>query len=181
MLSLQTVLPDTLELLKTLTQMPELENIRLVEPYFFSITLNSTMMKRLFMTLLMLVCFLSISWAQICRDKSNMQIGKIESNGVVRNSSNMKIGSFDRNNTIRNASNMKVGSIDNNGVIRDRSNMKIGTIDKDGIVRDATNMRMGTIEKNGTVRDKSNMKVGSAENVNPQYAAVFFFFFHLFR
>ncbi len=35
MLSLQTVLPDTLELLKTLTQMPELEDMRLVEPHFF--------------------------------------------------------------------------------------------------------------------------------------------------
>ena len=70
------------------------------------------MMKRVLLTFLLVVSFLCGGVAQTCRDKNNMTIGKIESDGTVRNSSNMKIGSFDRNNVIRDASNMKVGSID---------------------------------------------------------------------
>ena len=42
-------------------------------------------------------------------------------------------------------------------------------------------MKIGSVEKNGVVRDKTNMKVGCVENVNPKYAVVYFFFFHLFR
>ena len=70
------------------------------------------MVKKLLASLLMLMCFLSVSKAQTCRDKNNMAIGKIESDGTVRNSSNMKIGSFDRNNVIRDANNMKIGSVE---------------------------------------------------------------------
>ena len=120
------------------------------------------MIKKLFASLLMLICFLSVSMAQTCRDKNNMTIGKIESDGTVRNSSYMKIGSFDRNNVIRDASNMKVGSIDG-GTIRDKNNMKIGSIESNGTVRDASNMKIGSVESNGTVRDGSNMKIGSVE------------------
>ena len=69
-------------------------------------------MKRLILFFLMVLCMVTVSLAQTCRDKNNMTIGKIESDGTVRNSSNMKIGSFDRNNVIRDANNMKVGSIE---------------------------------------------------------------------
>lgn len=70
------------------------------------------MMKRVLLTFLLVVSFLCGGVAQTFRDKNNMTIGKIESDGTVRNSSNMKIGSFDRNNVIRDASNMKVGTIE---------------------------------------------------------------------
>ena len=132
------------------------------------------MVKRLTLLFLMVLCMTTVSLAQTCRDKNNMTIGKIESDGTVRNVSNMKIGCFDRG-VIRDASNMKVGSIDGS-TIRDKSNMKIGSVDSDGTVRDASNMKIGSVERNGTVRDKSNMKVGSADGVNPTYAAVFYFF-----
>ena len=48
--------------------------------------------------------------AQTIRDKSNMQIGTIESDGTVRDRSNMKIGSVESDGTIRDRSNMKIGS-----------------------------------------------------------------------
>ena len=131
-------------------------------------------MRRIFFTLLMLFGFLCSGLAQTCKDKNNMTIGKIESDGTVRNASNMKIGCFDRG-VIRDASNMKIGSIDGS-IIRDKSNMKIGSVESDGTVRDASNMKIGSVERNGTVRDKSNMKVGSADGVNATYAAVFYFF-----
>ncbi len=132
------------------------------------------MFKRLLASLLMLTCFMSTIMGQTCRDKNNMTIGKIESDGTVRNSSNLKIGCFDRN-VIRDASNMKVGSIDG-GTIRNKNNMKIGLVESNGIVRDAYNMKIGSVESDGAVRDASNMKIGSAEGVNKTYAAVFFFF-----
>lgn len=132
------------------------------------------MNKRIAVLLLTLFCTAIVSFAQTCRDKNNMTIGKIESDGTVRNASNMKIGCFDRG-VIRDASNMKIGSIDGS-TIRDKSNMKIGSVESDGTVRDASNMKIGSVERNGTVRDKSNMKVGSADGVNATYAAVFYFF-----
>ena len=132
------------------------------------------MYKRIVVLLLSLFCVTIVGFAQTCRDKNNMTIGKIESDGIVHNASNMKIGCFDRG-VIRDASNMKVGSIDGS-TIRDKSNMKIGSVDSDGTVRDASNMKIGSVERNGTVRNKSNMKVGSADGVNATYAAVFYFF-----
>ena len=131
-------------------------------------------MKRLILFFLMVLCMATVSLAQTCRDKNNMTIGKIESDGTVRNASNMKIGCFDRG-VIRDASNIKIGSIDGS-TIRDKSNMKIGSVESDGTVRDASNMKIGSVERNGTVRDKSNMKVGCADGVNVTYAAVFYFF-----
>ena len=132
------------------------------------------MVKRLILLFLMVLCMTTVSFAQTCRDKNNMTIGKIESDGTVRNASNMKIGCFDRSD-IRDASNMKVGSIDGS-TIRDKNNMKIGSIESNGTVRDASNMKIGSVESNGTVRDANNMKIGSADGVNTTYAAVFFFF-----
>lgn len=70
----------------------------------------------------------TVSLAQTCRDKNNMTIGKIESDGTVRNASNMKIGCFDRG-VIRDASNMKIGSVEKNGTVRDKSNMKVGSVE----------------------------------------------------
>ena len=52
-------------------------------------------MKRLILFFLMVLCMATVSLAQTCRDKNNMTIGKIESDGTVRNSSNMKIGSVE--------------------------------------------------------------------------------------
>ena len=132
------------------------------------------MYKRIAVLLLTLFCTAIVSFAQTCRGKNNMTIGKIESDGTVRNASNMKIGCFDRG-VIRDASNMKVGSIDGS-IIRDKNNMKIGSIESNGTVRDASNMKIGSVESNGTVRDGSNMKIGSVEGVNQTYAAVFYFF-----
>ena len=106
----------------------------------------------------MLMCMASVCLAQTCRDKNNMTVGKIESDGTVRNARNMKIGSIDGK------------------TIRDARNMKVGTIDSDGTVRDTRNMKIGTVDRNGTVRDKSNMKIGSVCGVDPTYAAVLFFF-----
>ena len=132
------------------------------------------MYKRIALLLLSLFCITVVGFAQICRDKNNMTIGRIESDGTVRNASNMKIGCFDRG-VIRNASNMKIGRIEGS-TIRDKSNMKIGYIESDGTVRDASNLKIGIVERNGTIRNKSNMKIGSADGVNPTYAAVFYFF-----
>lgn len=53
------------------------------------------MYKRIAVLLLSLFCLTVVGFAQTCRDKNNMTIGKIESDGTVRNASNMKIGSAD--------------------------------------------------------------------------------------
>ncbi|MDO4755518.1 MAG: hypothetical protein Q4A54_04175 [Parabacteroides sp.] len=84
------------------------------------------MKKRLIMLIFMLLCVISFSYAQTCKNKSNATIGKIESNGTVRNASNVKIGSFD-NNVIRNASNTKVGSIDGR-TIKDKNGRKLARL-----------------------------------------------------
>jgi len=70
------------------------------------------MVKRLILLFLMVLCMTTVSFAQTCRDKNNMTIGKIESDGTVRNASNMKIGTVERNGTVRDKSNMKIGSAD---------------------------------------------------------------------
>ena len=87
------------------------------------------MMKRLILFFLMVLCMATVSLAQTCRDKNNMTIGKIESDGIVRNASNMKIGSIESNGTVRDASNMKIGSVESNGTVRDGANMKIGSVE----------------------------------------------------
>lgn len=53
------------------------------------------MNKRIAVLLLTLFCTAIVSFAQTCRDKNNMTIGKIESDGTVRDGSNMKIGSVE--------------------------------------------------------------------------------------
>ena len=70
------------------------------------------MVKKLLASLLMLMCFLSVSMAQTCRDKNNMKIGSIENNGTVRDAKNMKIGSVESNGTVRDANNMKMGRVE---------------------------------------------------------------------
>ncbi|MDY6409293.1 MAG: hypothetical protein SPK71_05560 [Prevotella sp.] len=84
-------------------------------------------MKKFILLFLMLMCMASVCLAQTCRDKNNMTVGKIESDGTVRNARNMKIGSID-GKTIRDARNMKIGTVDRNGTVRDKSNMKIGSV-----------------------------------------------------
>ena len=69
-------------------------------------------MKRLILFFLMVLCMATVSLAQTCRDKNNMKIGSIESNGTVRDASNMKIGSVESNGTVRDGSNMKIGSVE---------------------------------------------------------------------
>ena len=87
------------------------------------------MNKRIAVLLLTLFCTAIVSFAQTCRDKNNMTIGKKESDGTVRNASNMKIGSVESDGTVRDASNMKIGSVERNGTVRDKSNMKIGSVE----------------------------------------------------
>ena len=52
------------------------------------------MSKRIAVLLLSLFCITVVGFAQTCRDKNNMTIGKIESDGIVRNASNMKIAAL---------------------------------------------------------------------------------------
>ena len=57
-----------------------------------------------------------------------MKIGSIDGS-TIRDKSNMKIGSVDSDGTVRDASNMKIGSVERNGTVRDKSNMKVGSAD----------------------------------------------------
>ena len=69
---------------------------------------------RAFLTIFFMACMTSICFGQAVRDKSNMLIGKIESDGTVRDRSNMLIGHFEKDGTIRDKSNMKIGHKDMN-------------------------------------------------------------------
>ena len=69
-------------------------------------------------TLFMIIftaCVTTYSYGQVVSDKSNMTIGKIESDGVVRDRSNMTIGRFDKDGVIRDKSNMTIGKVESDG------------------------------------------------------------------
>jgi hypothetical protein len=57
-----------------------------------------------------------------------MKVGSIDGS-TIRDKNNMKIGSIESNGTVRDASNMKIGSVESNGTGRDGSNMKIGSVE----------------------------------------------------
>jgi predicted negative regulator of RcsB-dependent stress response len=114
--------------------------------------------------------------AQILRDRTNQQIGRIESDGTVRDATNRQIGKFDSDGRIRDRINQQAGKIDSDGTVRDKTNRQIGKVESNGFVRDHTNLKIGRIDSDGTVRDATNAKTGSAKGIKIQWAAAYFFF-----
>ena len=141
--------------------------------------LNSIMTFRLkykFWLTIMLLMICQTVCGQFVYDRSNMTIGKIDSNGYVYNRSNMTIGRIKSDGYIMDRSNMTIGRIMNDGRIMDRSNMMIGKVESDGYVKDRSNMTVGRIKPDGYVVDRSNMTIGRAKGIPITYAAVYFFF-----
>ena len=114
--------------------------------------------------------------AQTLYDKSNMLIGRIESDGFVYNRSNITVGRFKSDGWIVDRANMTIGRIMSDNRIVDRSNMAIGKVESNGYVKDRSNMTIGRVKPDGYVLDKSNVIIGKAKDTPTAYVAVFFFF-----
>ena len=110
---------------------------------------------KVIITLLMFLFVGSAGNAQSFRDSNNM----LFDDGAIRDNNNRRVGIIEKNGTIRN-----------------NNNVRLGKVSSDGVVRDNNNMRLGTISSDGTIRDNNNMRIGTASGINPQYAAVLFFF-----
>ena len=109
-------------------------------------------------------------------ERSNEMISSMQ-DGVIRDRSNTQIGKIESDGIIRDRSNSQIGKIESDGTIRNRNNAQIGKVQSDGIVRDRSYSQIGKIESDGTVRDRSNSQIGSASGIKKEWVAVAFFFF----
>ena len=116
------------------------------------------------------------AYGQYIYNRSNITIGKIDSNGYVYDRSNMTVGRFKSDGYIVDRNNMTVGRIMSDGRIVDCSNMTIGKVDSDGYVKDRNNMTLGRVKSDDYVVDKNNITIGRAKDIPAKYVAAILFF-----